>query len=249
MRHLRVTFGLAAMVCAFALAATPALAHEFHSSREGKTSGKSYTEQYFKLGPFKIHCEKVASSGEVVQGSSQILTTVLKFGHCATKALIGTHEFKIRTRNLVPLAIEYHANGWVKTGSSVVNEGGQWVAGGTGAVFKLHTGTIEFEEKSECEITIPPQILPSATKLEKEPEAQYEQASFLNKIFPHKITKLFPTGEQAGLEITNTLSRIHYVFEGEPCEEWGHEEEETGGAGIYEGSLPQVVSRGNLEFL
>jgi hypothetical protein len=249
MRHLRVTFGLAAMVCTFAVAATPALAHEFVSSREGNTKGKSYTEQYLKLGPFKITCEKAQAAGKVVAGSSPILTTVVKFGRCGTKALIGVHEFKIRTRVLVPLAIEYHQNGWIKTGSQVVNVGGQWVAGGSGAVFKVHTGTNEFEEKSECEIIIPPQTVPSEKRLEKEPEAEFEEASFLNKMFPHKVTKLFPEGEQPGIEITNTVKGLHYEFEGEPCEEWGHEEEPEGGAGVYQGSFPQVVGRGNLEFL
>ena len=53
MRHFRMTLGLAAVACVFAVAATPALAHEFTASKTGKTKGATEEEQNFKLGPIK----------------------------------------------------------------------------------------------------------------------------------------------------------------------------------------------------
>jgi hypothetical protein len=248
MRHLRVTFGLAAMVCAFALAATPALAHEFLTNKEGKTKGSTETLQYFKFGPFKVKCEKITGKGMIVQGSTQVLSVKLKPAKCLTSAKIGAKEFFIGTAWRVPLAIEYHANGWIKTGSEVLlnEETGQWYVGGPAAMFHMKTGRTEEFEKSECEVFIPPQTVPGGAI--KHPEEEWGEATFLNKMFPHKITNKFPTGEQPGLMITNTIAGLHYELEGEPCEEWGKEEEPEGGGGVYEGKFPQVLAGGTLEY-
>ncbi|HTZ88423.1 MAG TPA: hypothetical protein VMB05_17290, partial [Solirubrobacteraceae bacterium] len=59
MRHVRLCVVLVGALCALAIAAAPALAHEFTASKTGKTKGKSETEQKFKFGPFRISCEKV----------------------------------------------------------------------------------------------------------------------------------------------------------------------------------------------
>jgi hypothetical protein len=245
MRHLRVTFGLAAIACAFALAATPALAHEFVASQEGKTKGSIEKLQEFKFGPFNLRCEKVGSKGYMSGGSTQILSTAIKPGKCLTVAHMGGHEFFLSTAWKIPLALEYHANGYVKTGSTVVNVEGKWVVGGPAAMFKVHLGKTEEFESSSCEVLIPPgQVLPAAAA--KKPEEQYEAASFLNKMFPHKISNRFPTGEQPGIMITNEIKGFHAEFVGEPCEEWGHEEEETSLAGYYKGSFPQVLAPGTL---
>jgi hypothetical protein len=244
-RYLRVTFGLAATVCTLAFAA-PALAHEFVASQEGKTKGSVEKIQEFKFGPFHVVCEKVASKGYMSGGSTQILSTALKPGRCLTIAHMGGHEFFLSTSWRVRLALEYHANGWVKTGSEVKqNEAGEWVVGGPPAMFKVHLGKNEEFEASNCEVFIPSgQVLPVAAV--KKPEEQYEAATFLNKTFPHKISKRFPTGEQPGIMITNEIKGFHAEFEGEPCEEWGHEEEEESLAGWYKGKLPQVLAPGSL---
>lgn len=245
MRHLRVMFGLAATACTLALA-TPALAHEFVASKEGKTKGHTETIQEFKFGPFHMYCEHLGSKGYMSGGSTQILSIVIKPGKCLTVAHMGGHEFYLGSRWMVPLALEYHANGWVKTGSEVIqNEAGEWVVGGPPAMFKIHTGKTEEYESSYCEVFIPTgQYLPKVA--EKKPEEQYAYATFLNKMFPHKISKRFPTGEQPGLMITNEIKGFHSEFEGEPCEEWGHEEEELAYTGFYKGKFPQILGGGNL---
>lgn len=249
MRHLRVTFGVAVTACAFALAATPALAHEFIASKEGNTSGTSETEQTFKFGQVNITCYKVRSKGHVAAGGSSTYATSLKFGKCVTTAHIGTHTFYIRTSWLTPLAVEYHPNGFVEAGSELEETPqGARLSGGT-AELKFKTGVLpeggEFEPSS-CIIQIPEQTVPR--KAINKPEEEYALVKYINGTTPHKINGTFPTGEQHIIKFENAIKGIHFVFEGEPCEEWAHEEESEGFFGQYHGSFPQKLAGGNLEF-
>jgi hypothetical protein len=246
MRHLKLTLGVAVSVCAFALAASPALAGEFVASNTGKTSGTSENEQQFKFGSIKINCHKTSAKGAVVTGSSNTYASSIKFTKCLTSAKIGTHSIFLAARFLTPLAIEYHQNGFVEVGSETEENAGTLTVIGGSAELKLNTGRTEEFEKSECHIRLEAQTLP--LKATKEPEGSFSAATYSNITRPHLVTKLFPEGIQTGIEFSNAFKGIHYELEGEPCEEWGKEEGSEAVNGTYTGSFPQFLGNGNLEF-
>lgn len=243
MRHQRTLVALIATICAFALAATPALAHEFTATKAGKISGKVESEQKFKFGPFKITCEKATAKGAVVAGGSTTFATAIKFGTCTTEGKIGPKVIKLPTRFLTALAIEYHANGFVESGSEL--EGEAVLAGGS-AELKVYTGVTEEHEKSRCNIVWPEQTIP--LKAEKKPEGEYSAATFADATRPETNLKKFPDGFQHYVNVSNVFKGIKYEFEGEPCEEWGKEEGSEGGGGTYTGGFPQTLTGGNFEF-
>ncbi|HUA73614.1 MAG TPA: hypothetical protein VL988_02560 [Solirubrobacteraceae bacterium] len=247
MRHVRLGLVLVGALCALAVAAAPALAHEFTASKTGKTKGTSTTEQKFKFGPFKITCESAKAKGAVAMGSSATIAEKIKFAKCTDEVKFGTKPAFVPTRFLTPLAIEYHANGYVETGTETEEfEGSATLAGGE-AEIKVYTGVIPGEhEKSRCTILWPEQTLP--LKAIKKPEGEYSEATYSNVATPMPVSKKFPDGFQHSITIANSLKGIKYEFEGEPCEEWGKEETEEGGAGTYFGSFPVFLAGGNLEF-
>jgi hypothetical protein len=248
MRHFRLGLGLLATTCAFAIGAAPALAHEFIASKEGATHGVSETEQVFKFGTFKIKCQKASAKGKVAAGSSSTYATEIKFAKCLTSAFVGgtKHEIFLGTKWLTPLAVEYHANGFVETGSELEEVEGKAVLKGGTAVLKINTGRTSEFEKSECHLSWPEQTIP--LKAEKAPEGEYSSATYSNATQPHLVNKSFPEGLQHYIVISNSFKGIKYEFEGEPCEEWGKEEGSEGGGGTYFGSFPQILGVGNLEY-
>jgi hypothetical protein len=247
MRHVKLGLGFASAVCALAIAATPALAHEFTASKTGKTHGKSTTEQNFKFGPFRITCEKASAKGAVAAGSTSTLTTSVKFAGCTDEVKFGTRPAHVPTHFLTPLAIAYHANGFVETGSETEEVEGEAVLAGGEAEIKVYTGVIPGEhEQSRCTIHWPEQTLP--LKAVRKPEGEYSAATYSNEQTPNGNLKRFPDGFQHSITISNEFKGIKYEFEGEPCEEWGKEEGSEGGAGTYFGSFPEMLSGGNLEF-
>jgi hypothetical protein len=231
---------------AFAFGAAPALGHEFIASKEGKTSGVSETEQLFKFGAFKIKCQKANAKGAVAAGSTKTYATAVKYAKCLTTAKVGTHVIFLGTKWLTPLAIEYHANGFVETGSEIEEVEGKAVIAGGSAEIKVNTGKTEEGTRSECHLYWPEQTIP--LKAEKAPEGEYSSATYTNAANPHLVNKNFPDGLQHYIVITNEFKGIKYEFEGEPCEEWGKEEGPEGGGGTYFGTFPQLLSGGNLEF-
>lgn len=246
MRHRRKSIGFLAAVCAFALAATPALAHEFTASKTGKVTGKTESEQLFRFGPFKITCEKAAAKGAVAAGSSKTYATSIKYSKCSTAGKIGSKPIKLATSFKTPLAIEYHANGFVETGSELEEFEGAAVLAGGSAELKVNTGLTEEHKASRCNIVWPEQTIP--LKAEKKPEGEYSSATYSNETTPKENLKTFPDGFQHSITITNSFKGIKYEFEGEPCEEWGKEEGPEGGSGTYFGSFPQALTGGNFEF-
>lgn len=250
MRHRRKSIGLVVAVCVFALAATPALAHEFVASKEGKTHGAAESEQLFKFGPFKIKCLKVSAKGLVAAGGSSTYATSINFAKCLTSAIVGSsqkHEIFLGTKWLTPLAIEYHANGFVESGGETIEEEGKAVIAPGSAELKINTGkTAEFEP-SECHLSWPGQTIP--LKAIKKPEEEYSSATYSNEAAAHKVSKNFPDGLQHYITISNAFKGIKFELAGEPCEEWGKEEGSEGGGGTYTGSFPQFLTGGNLEFL
>jgi len=247
MRHRRKSIGLVVAVCAFALAATPALAHEFTFSKEGKTQGVSESEQLFKFGPFKIKCLKVSGKGLVAAGSSSTYATAVKYSKCLTSAKVGSHSIFLATRWLTPLAIEYHANGFVETGGGLEEVEGKAVISAGSAELKINTGRTEEFKTSECHLSWPEQTIP--LKAVKDPEGEFSSATYSNEAVAHKVTKSFPDGLQHYIVISNVFKGINFELEGEPCNEWGKEEGPEGRGGTYTGTFPQFLTGGNLEFL
>lgn len=246
MRHQSKIVGLIVAACALALAATPALAHEFVASRAAKLTGKSETPQAFKFGPFKITCELATAKGAAAAGSSPTFATAIKYARCTTEGKIGPKQIKLPTRFETPLAIEYHANGFVESGSELEEVEGAAVLKGGSAELKVYTGVTEEREKSRCNISWPEQTIP--LKAEKKPNGEYSAATYSNETTPNEKLKKFPDGFQHFIKVSNAFKGIKYVFEGEPCEEWGAHEEEAGGGGTYTGSFPEILSGGNFEF-
>jgi hypothetical protein len=246
MRHVRL-LGFVSALCALAIAATPALAHEFTASKTGKTKGTSETEQKLKFGPFKITCEKIKAKGAQSAGSSETLAVRLKLNLCTDEVKFGSKTAYVPTRFLTPLAIEYHANGYVETGSELEEFEGSLVLAGGEAEIKVYTGVLPGEhEKSRCTIYWPEQTIP--LKAIKKPESEFSEATYSNVATPMPVGKKFPDGFQHSINIANSIKGIKYEFEGEPCEEWGKEEGEEGGGGTYFGSFPVFMGGGNLEF-
>lgn len=247
MRHVKLGLGFASVVCAFAIAAAPALAHEFTASKTGKISGKSMTEQNFKFGPFKITCERATAKGAVAAGSTSTLATSIRFGLCTDEVKFGTKPAHVPTHFLTPLVIAYHANGFVETGSETEEVEGEAVLSGGEAEIKIYTGVLPGQhEQSRCTIHWPEQTLP--LKAVRKPEGEYSAATYSNVLTPNENLKKFPDGSQHSLAISNALKGIKFEFEGEPCEEWGKEEGSEGGGGSYFGSFPEKLGGGNLEF-
>ncbi len=227
MRNLRLTLGLVASIGTFAVAASPALAHEFVASTSGATHGTSETEQAFKVGAFKIKCGKVTSKGTVAAGTSSTYTTTLKFAKCLTSAKLSSRQIYLATQFLTPMEVEYLAEG----GANILNE----------VAIKVATGKTEEYQKSECHIYIESQAIP--------PEAKGKPTvTYTNATQAHQTSRNFPEGLQHYIVISNEFNGIKYRLEGEPCEEWGKEGGPEGGGGYYIGSLPQFLSGGNLEY-
>src|SRR5581483_8080907 len=198
MRHVRLSLVLVGVVCAFAIIAAPALAHEFTASKTGKTAGKSESEQKFKFGPFKISCEVAKDKGAQAAGSSQTLAVAVKFTKCVDEIKFGAKPAYVSTRFRTPVAIEYHANGFVETGSELEEfEGSATLIGGT-AEIHVPTGVIPGEkERSNCTIYWPEQTIP--LKAIKKPEGEYSEATYSNIVQSVPVNKAFPSGEQHGI--------------------------------------------------
>ncbi len=259
MRHQRKTVGLIATVCAFALAATPALAHEFVASKAGKISGKTEegpnkeglyeigpNTQNLKFGALKIHCEKAAAKGAVAAGASKTFATAIKFGKCWTAARIGEEEQRDATRFLTELAIEYHANGFVETGTELEEVEGAAVLSGGEAEIKINMGIDGEFHKTTCILFWPEQTLP--LKAEKKPEGEYSAATFSNVATPSTKLRAFPDGFQHSITVANAFKGIKYELEGERCEKLGKGGSEEGAGGQYAGSFPEILAGGNFEF-
>src|SRR6478735_3274429 len=88
-----------AVVPVLMVAAAPAMAHEFVSSKDGKFAGKGYEEveipekpaqpefapermQEFRLGKFRVLCYVDRSHGEVPELESETFESVNKYSRC-----------------------------------------------------------------------------------------------------------------------------------------------------------------------
>jgi hypothetical protein len=233
MRHVKLSFAMAAATCAFALAATPALAHEFIGTTGHKSKGVSTTEQEFKFGVFKITCEKAVAKGPGLKESpSDTFFTEVKYSKCTTEAKIGGEAFPLKTHFKTPVDFEYHANGYAEVGAEA-EEGTVTVSGG--AVEMKVSGI-------KCIIDWPAQTVPR--KAETKPEGEFSALSFSNVAEPTS-KKSFPDGFKHKVSVSNQLKGLEYEYEEGGCEEF---EKTEGKAGSYSGTILQEINGGNLEY-
>jgi hypothetical protein len=225
MRHFKITAVLA--VAALAVSAAPALAHEFIST--GGTTKARGEEQVFHFGPFHIECAKATATGSAVAGSSQTLFASIRPMKCKTEAKIGENPIFLKTHFRTPLAVEYHANGFVEIGSE-----GEEVEGNT----TLLGGSVELKIHSiKCVLTIPEQTLPKGAI--KNPEGEFEAATYTTE--PEERGKR----KFDKLSIFDEWGHMHYEYGEGQCAGFKISEEERRG-GRYEGELLDEVRGGSL---
>jgi hypothetical protein len=231
MRNLRKTALVAAALCALAVAATPAMAGEFVSSG-GPSKGKG-EEQTFKLGPFQITCKAVTTKGgEATPLTSPTFTTALKFKGCTTLAKVGSNPIQLKTKFATPLAVEYHANGFVEAGSELEEKGGEATLAG---------GTIEVKINSiKCVITLPEQTIPR--KAEAKPNGEFTAASYSNE------EEVQGKRTYNKLLIENEFTGIVFEYGGGQCAEFKSSEEERK-SGKYTGEFLEEIPHGNIEYV
>ena len=269
MRNFKATFGLAAVVCMFAVMVAPALAAEFTASKlpntcseaePCRTKGKGigspsekhpeYT-QLFKIGGFTIVCKKAVSyaktpaEGAFTTTSSSTFSTEVKFAECLTEAKYGSFTSGTRTvfNGGKPVKFVYHTNGFAELGSGETEQAVE--IGGTETSFKL-AGKV-------CTINLPPQTVP--VNAVKKPEGEYSAATYSNEEaeVPEKLMKRFPAGFQNKLVVANTFKGLKYTYESGQCVGEGGFEEGAktveGHSASYTGTIEEEVPGGNLGFV
>jgi hypothetical protein len=240
MTRVRITLGLVAAVCAVALSATAAMAHNFTASiakktlseaTPGKIKGGSVGVQAFKFGPVHINCESATDKGLIAEEASQTLKIVARYHTCATTIKVGAEPATLKTRFLEPIEYSFHANGFAETGTE----------GEEGSV-EIGTGEAEMKIAGiKCLIGWPAQTVPMrAIAL---PEEQYSAALFTNEEVANTHLKAFPTGFQHELQISTEFKNMEFDFEEGQCTEFKHPEAKTGS---YAGVLHEELAGGNL---
>ena len=238
-------------MCAFALAATPALAHEFIASKTGKTTRhRAKPNRRSNSGRSKSNAEKASAKGAVAAGSSRTYATSIKYAKCMTDGENRQPKRRsyCRRNSLTPLAVEYHANGFVETGSEIEEvEGKAVLAGGIGGTQSQHRRKPK-NTKVQMQHLWPEQTIP--LKADKRTGRRILVGHVHQRTGDPKPVerKTSPRPQTALHHHRNSFKGIKYEFEGEPCEEWGKEEGPEGGGGTYFGSFPQILTAGNLEF-
>ncbi|MGO9489146.1 MAG: hypothetical protein ACLQBB_09000, partial [Solirubrobacteraceae bacterium] len=150
-------------VLTWGLLASPALAAKeklvfgkFKATVAGMAKGKGEAGE-MTLGPYKFEeCEKeLHSNGAVTLGESETFFQEVKFAKCAATRNAGG-GLKEAVSASFTLGMEFHSNGSLKLGPTSVTFGAT---------------------NSTCEITIPPQWVPSASELKGE-DKTFESASY-----------------------------------------------------------------------
>jgi hypothetical protein len=232
MSKIRLAIGATAMSCALALSASPALAHQFRASFLGKTKGKNLTVQELRFGPFHILCHKATSTGEITELTSPTLFDIVKYSECRTEGHIGTEPIFFKTHFKAPIDYEFHANGFVETGSESESE-----------VKLVHPGEVELTvEFLKCIIKWPPQTIP--LKALKTPEEEFSAITYKNEEIANPThPKKFPSGFQKKISMKMELKQMQFSIEEGQCEHF----KTTGGAnGKYFGTLQDELKEGDL---
>jgi len=268
MRHLRMTIGFAAVVCACAVMTAPAFAKEFTASRlptacseaePCKTKGIGVGEvdpahpgytQKFKFQYFTIECktaqQKALTLGEgaVTWAVNKTFATSVKFGSCKTLAKFGGWTGAINTNfnGGLPVKFLYHYNGFVEQGSGETES--EVEVGATASTFKIGYKL--------CKISWPAQTIP--IQAIKKPEGTFSSAVYsVNPVpVPESKKSKFPSLVQEKLLIANSLKGMKWSYEEGQCVGEGGFEEETpkteGTGASFTGTFEDEVQGGNLGF-
>ena len=105
MIRLKLALGCVAIAC---VTATPAMAHEFKSSKTGTATGKSTEGATFKGSFGSFGCGKITSSGEVKEGVSATDKANINFTECT--AAVGSSKLAV---TFTPIESEVSAEGWI----------------------------------------------------------------------------------------------------------------------------------------
>jgi hypothetical protein len=263
MRKTKMLIGLATAVCALAITAVPAMAHQFSASKTGLLSGKGFEEiakaevgefrefapermQEWKFGQFTILCYSETSKGELTETTTDVLTLNMKFGACGwyPHPKINLHSGATFAKE--GITVRFHANGWVEllADGEEVEFKGEILPG---AAFVKVGGTI-------CKIEILAQTIP--VKAIKNPEEEFSSVLYSNFGVPlAKASKEFPNAEQERILFTNDWKSIkfHYGGEANQCTnpvDFEKQAGEEGGAngGVYKGQTYTKLNGGNIKY-
>jgi hypothetical protein len=260
MRTIRLAVGLAGVVCALAVTAVPAMAHEFVASKVGKLAGKGFEEiprvapgefreynpekmQQFRFGEFVVDCYSATNKGELTTTTTEVLTINTKFNACGwyPKPSVDLHSPASFAKE--GITVKYHANGFVETlpNGEEVEFKGEILP--SSAYIKV-AGNI-------CKIEIPAQNIPVASI--KHPEEEYSSVLYSNFTAPVGKSKEFPTGEQERILLSNTWKAIKFVYggEGAQCTNPEGGTKPPGGSGTggkYTGQTYVKLGGGNIKF-
>jgi hypothetical protein len=261
MRHIRITFGLAVTVCALAVMAVPAMAHQFVASGVGTTNGKGFEQiktppgelpefepsrmQEFKFGNFKILCYGASSKGTITEPVSETFTTTTKYSKCGWYPQSNSLH-SAATFSKEGVTVTYHANGYLE---AEANESGEEVEVRTVGLKKV-SASIKVGQKI-CDIIIPEQTVP--VRAIRHPTEEFSSAVFP---VPYEVASTnhmkFPSGFQKRLKIENAWKMVKFIYggEGNQCtaEEFEKLGEGGGGIGQYNGTLEEQLVGGNLQF-
>jgi hypothetical protein len=232
---------LMAGVCVLGVLASPALAlktppvfGKFKATASGTAKGIGEAGEMV-LGPYRFEsCEKeLKSTGTVVMGESETFFQEVKFSQCiANRALGGGLEESVSAG--FTLGMEFHSNGSLKLGPASVTFG---------------------PTNSTCEVTIPPQWVPSVAETRGETRS-FEQVSYLTEKEKLEGGQAKKFGEfRERLDIEWELKGITATVKLSPtCKYHGAHLNSAGeaefGGGKMEGELEEVTLQGgNLAFI
>jgi hypothetical protein len=256
--------GLAVAVCVLAVSAAPVMAHQFVASKTGKTVGKGYEEiivekgeapefeparmQEWKFGAFRILCYRAVGAGEVTETTSETFTTTTHYGKCGWYPQKNTlHVAASFSKS--GITVIYHANGYTEA-----------VGNGEGEEYEfkkaevLETAAyIKVSSTKLCKIIIPAQTIP--VRAVKFPNEEFSSAVFSNIETPASNLKLFPSGFQKRMVISNEFKKMLFKYGGEENQcttapEFEKLSEEEGGStvGSYKGQLEERLAAGDLSW-
>ncbi len=238
-RRARVMTVVASSICAVAIAAVPASAHQFTASALKsafplKTKGVGVGTQTFKFGKIEIECEGEVAKGTVTESPTQVLKVSAQYKECVMPVTVwGQHT---TTTTHFKVEYLYHANGLAQMGDELMAGPTPEIEIGSGSVAMGITNT------GGCKLVWPAQTIP--VKFEKQPMEQYSAVTFSPEETPATNLKLFPTGIQKKLLVTSEFSGMDYsIFEKGLCSEL---EKTEGNNGHYSGALSLEAASGNL---
>lgn len=238
----RITFGLLAAVGALAVAAVGAtsawagiapLSKFVATPKIGKVlpskiKGEGVGPQEFRFKKYVVICQIAKVHGEVTSAESETLALTVSFKECSGGAFsygnIKKVTLPVTFREKAQLV--YHYAGWLESGEEVE------------IVTKYLKCVTDWEKGTYPE------------KAEEKPTLLYPDAQYKTEEVANGNPKLFPSGKQKKLLITNEIKSKGLEWEEEEVGACEGEEFELseGETGKYVGKLMVEIPNGNIEF-